>query len=521
MARELLFDVRMKALGLALALLFSTVSPLFAQGTEPPDGTKITSAQISGVDPDRISPGLRDDIGKLTGTPLNRQQLKDLAARIEAEQPRFVVGVRITEDSAGGARVVFVVARVREEGKDANINARYTVEDVTVKGIAEHTISQPVLDDLHALAGKPFDSEAAQKVADRLRDALPGYDVSRATTRGSKPGLIKLIYAVSRSESARFLRFEPIDGNALYHSDLGWGAVLPVFLGDRDFRVTPILTLDTLDDTVEEYSGFGVRIESRKLGTERLGLMFDWSAYDSKWRDHTLTALVFRPDVPGPYGSRMNFTPLLKFAFTRQLSIAGGVDVVELGSMVDHGPSRMANAVTGAIRYNQRWKTNSGVQSDAGAVVSFRGGTDALQSDFTYDRYFGQADYSADWGRQRVLLSAMGGQITGTAPLFERFTLGDSRTLRGWNKLDISPVGADRMWATSVEYRYRGLTTFFDAGSVWDQGLQKQVRTSAGFGYTNDSTFALVGFPLNTNDFRVVFMAGFRFGQPPSGVKKY
>jgi hypothetical protein len=249
--------------------------------------------------------------------------------------------------------------------------------------------------------------------------------------------------------------------------------------------------------------------------------MFEWAGYDSKWREATAAALLFRPDVPGLYGARMNVTPMLKFAITRQLSVSGGVDVVELGSFAENGPSVMANAATGAIRFNQRWTPAKGVNHEVGAVLSFRSGTDSLQSDFTYQRYFSQVDYSASWNHQRVLVYGMGGNIDGRAPLFERFTLGDSRTLRGWNKLDISPIGTDRMFATSVEYRYRGFMTFFDAGSVWDAGTTKQIRTSAGFGFVAGPLFALVGFPLNTSDFRAVFTTGFRFGLPPSGVKKF
>ena len=63
----------------------------------------------------------------------------------------------------------------------------------------------------------------------------------------------------------------------------------------------------------------------------------------------------------------------------------------------------------------------------------------------------------------------MAGHICGTAPLFERFTLGDSTTLRGWNKYEVAPAGGDSMFHVSGEYRYRGLAIFTDVGSVWDQ----------------------------------------------------
>ena len=75
----------------------------------------------------------------------------------------------------------------------------------------------------------------------------------------------------------------------------------------------------------------------------------------------------------------------------------------------------------------------------------------------------------------------MAGGISGDAPLFERFSLGDSRTLRGWDKYDIAPAGGDRMFHTSLEYRYRGLALFLDSGSVWDDGSDARVRVAAGY----------------------------------------
>jgi outer membrane protein assembly factor BamA len=106
----------------------------------------------------------------------------------------------------------------------------------------------------------------------------------------------------------------------------------------------------------------------------------------------------------------------------------------------------------------------------------------------------------------------MAGGIDGAAPLFERFTLGDSRTLRGWNKYDIAPAGGDRVWHTSLEYRYSGFSFFLDSGSVWDNGTDSRVRVAAGFGYHAGPFFMTLGFPLNTDDVRAVFTTGVRFG---------
>src|SRR5215472_612074 len=56
---------------LLLTAILLPCSAARAQEVEPADGTTISAAQITGIDWDRLSPGLRTDIGKLVGTPLD------------------------------------------------------------------------------------------------------------------------------------------------------------------------------------------------------------------------------------------------------------------------------------------------------------------------------------------------------------------------------------------------------------------------------------------------------------------
>ena len=142
------------------------------------------------------------------------------------------------------------------------------------------------------------------------------------------------------------------------------------------------------------------------------------------------------------------------------------------------------------------------------ASFGVRAGTHNLESDLDYERYLGQGSYRYDFGRHHVQATGMAGRITGTAPLFERFTLGDSTTLRGWDKYDIAPAGGDRMFYSSIEYRYTGLALFLDIGSVWDAGTERKVRVSTGFGLHAGPAFLVVGFPLNTDNLTAVVIAG-------------
>ena len=505
-----------------LTLLLLASSDALAQENTPPDGTPIKSAQVSGIDTSRLSPGLNEDITKLVGTPLDRQKLRELAQRLEDEQPRYVAAVRVTPDPDGGARVVFVAARMRDqEQQAADINAKYVVEWVVIEGVRASAITQEMRDDQEALKGKPLDEEIADRLETRLKAAFPNHTISRRTSRGSQRGQIKVVFHLERSEQSRWLRFEPMEANAIFHSDQGWGSKLPLTISGGDFRVVPHFAFDVGDDLIEEYSGLGLQFESRKLGTERLGVFFDWSAYDSEWRDQTLFAIGANPAIPALYRNRMTVSPLVKFAITPRLTVAGGVSITELDSLNEAlSTSEMANAAVGSLRFNQHWKRSSGIQHDLEAAFTVRSGLDALESDLVYDRYLTQADYLLRMSHHRVFVSGMFGSLTGFAPMFERFSLGDSRTLRGWDKWDISPVGGDRMFHASVEYRYRVLALFLDSGAVWDKGNGHKIRFSTGFGFTPGPVFFMVGFPLNTDDFRAVFTMGLRFSTTSVNIQK-
>jgi hypothetical protein len=152
----------MKTLTLFIAFVLSLLfaSGARAQDVEPPDGAVIRSAQVSGIDDDRLSPGLRQDIKALTGQPLSRERLRELAGRIEGELPDHVAAVRSVATPDSGAQVVFLVARLSDRSElDSNINARYIVETVEITGIPESRISQTLRDDVQALVGKTLDRE--------------------------------------------------------------------------------------------------------------------------------------------------------------------------------------------------------------------------------------------------------------------------------------------------------------------------------------------------------------------------
>ena len=125
MGSLLAVDAGMRTIALLITLL--AVAPQDATDQKPvvPEGTIINSVQVTGFDIDRLSPGLRHEIRTLAATPLSQQRLDELAARIEAERPRYVVAVRSVMDPDGQARVFFVMGRQEQPERDPRVGRRH------------------------------------------------------------------------------------------------------------------------------------------------------------------------------------------------------------------------------------------------------------------------------------------------------------------------------------------------------------------------------------------------------------
>lgn len=101
--------------------------------------------------------------------------------------------------------------------------------------------------------------------------------------------------------------------------------------------------------------------------------------------------------------------------------------------------------------------------------------------------------------------------IDGNAPLYERFVLGDSTTLRGWNRFDLDPLGGSHVIHGSVDYRYRVLQVFYDTGAVWDQAQDREQKQSVGVGFKKEAFQLAVAFPVRAGHADPIFYAGMSF----------
>jgi hypothetical protein len=510
MARRLPPRCDMRTLALLLVLLGLPILPAIAQEADAPEGAVIDTVEISGFSLDDLSPGLQKDINSLVGASLSRERLTELASRIEGEQPEVVAAVRSVARPDGKARVVFLVGRIGDDTNlTENINARYLVESVDVDG-APAEISPQLRDDLQKLVGKRLDTDEAERLQERLEDELPGREVSRRISKGSKAGTIRVVFEIFETP---WIRFAPTRSKLVYHAQQGWSGVLDIPMsGSRSrHRFTAGAVFNDIDELIEEYSGFRLAFESRRIGTERLGARLEFSRYNQTWEDATLSALSSNPGIPELYRNRLTVEPTATFAFNPSVRLNAGVSISELESLTSSPRSQMANAWIAGISADHEWRSKREMRQRAEASYQLRAAVEALDSDLVYKRHVGQARYQFEQGRSTAIASLSLGYISGNAPLFERFSLGNSATLRGWDKYDIAPLGGEHMFHSSVEYRYSHIAVFFDTGSVWDRNTDSKVRYSTGFGVHGDNFFLTVGFPLNSDDAGATFMAGARF----------
>jgi outer membrane translocation and assembly module TamA len=191
--------------------------------------------------------------------------------------------------------------------------------------------------------------------------------------------------------------------------------------------------------------------------------------------------------------------------------VSGGISLSSLESLHHAPASEMASVVTAAVDYRHEWQGARRVRQRLESGYGVRISADGLGSDFSYRRHFAHARYRFDNGDHAILANAFVGSIIGDAPLFERFTLGDSTTLRGWNKFELAPAGGNRVFHQSIEYRFHGAALFFDSGSLWDDGRTREFRAATGFGWHSDNFFATVAFPLDDPGTDATFMIGVRF----------
>ncbi len=395
-----------------------------------------------------------------------------------------------------------------DQKPEINVNERYIVERVAFSGIAESKISKSLREDAQRLVGIKYSQKSANDLAGKLRKDLQEYDVEVKVKRGEKPDHVIVVFEAERIRTHRFPDTLP---SIVYHSKQGFSASLEIPIRIRH-SVFTFGILSDADQLLERNAGIRLRYQHRKLGTDRLQLRIDFDSYHQSFNAATEGRLPENPEVPGIYRWRQNFAPSLSLYPMRDLKLSVGTSFQRLQFQYPVHRTETAYAGTGDIHYRRSLRSQAGYRQDFSAGYSLRTATRVLDSDHVYTRHYLTLDYTLSKGKNLFGAHFIGGSITGTAPLFERFSFGNSTTLRGWNKFDVAPLGGNRAAHGSLEYRHRSFQIFYDFGSVWDEGQFPRVRHGLGFGYASKGGFfASLAFPVRLHDVAPVFMMGFRY----------
>jgi outer membrane protein assembly factor BamA len=405
------------------------------------------------------------------------------------------------------------------EAAEANVNQRYTIESISVGGVQVDRAHIPshLRQRLRNLVGERCDMALIEDIAGEIRSELHLRAVTEHLSKGSQPDRIRVNFEVVK----KALAFEVSVPKFLYHSSQGWTG--EVDAGSR-FR-NNTLTLGVVgngDDSTERFTGLSARLENSKFFSERVKVAVQFEGYHEQWNDSTRSAVAALPadHALELYRNRRNVAPEITVKVAKGLHISGGFSFQQMESASSAGADsfRSANAVTADLRFNRKLESDLGQQS-FDAHYSLRAGWAAVGSDFSYTRQVLSGRYEIKIGRQTISDTFMAGTLTGSAPFYERFVLGSSSTLRGWNRYAINPLGGTRVSHNSVAYgrqvREGTVEAFYDTGALSSEGRSSQVRHSFGMGYRQGIFVLTVAMPVmeghGVYGLRPVFTAGMNY----------
>jgi hypothetical protein len=420
----------------------------------------------------------------------------------------------------GLASAVLAQNAPTDSDAELNVNSRYTVESIDFSNAGHYRLSNSLVDDMQRLIGHKLDSLALNRLTSRIRDELRAHTVTFRLARGGEPNSVRVLLQVDRQHRP----FDIAVPKFAYESKQGLSGVaeLGTNVGESKFTFSVVSDGDTL---IERFTGIQAKYERLAVGTDRIRFGFEFDDYHELYNNSTLRAIA---NASGPgeasslgagaYRSRMNFEPSATFVIAKPLTWTVGLSFEEMQPQVTAARTESANALENTLRFHRSWEDSDIDSQDLDAGYSLRAATHSLGSDLAYTRQLIDIRYRIRRGRQLVEASAMAGVISGDAPLFDRFVLGDSATLRGWNKYDLDPVGGNRMLYGSVTYGYRLMRLFYDAGSVWNKGQGTNVKQSVGVGLTSglgifqrDAFLLAMAFPLREGRAEPVLIAGMNF----------
>ncbi|MBX3711301.1 MAG: hypothetical protein KF800_05020, partial [Lysobacter sp.] len=203
---------------------------------------------------------------------------------------------------------------------DPNVNSRYTVESVEIPPKAESKLSHPLKDDIRSIVGVKFSQESIDRLTNRIKKELRGYQVLQKVTKGAKPESLRVIYEIIR-KNPDFV----VQPRLAYHSkqNFTFGAVGDV--GNQDHRAYFGILTDN-DELLERFSGFRGGY-SRVAAGGRFRGGFVVESFRAQWNPAVQTALAEQDndEVPGIYRTRLHVQPRVQVEVLPGLFLGAGV----------------------------------------------------------------------------------------------------------------------------------------------------------------------------------------------------
>jgi hypothetical protein len=404
------------------------------------------------------------------------------------------------------------------QDSDINVNTRYTVDAVTIFGkgwkttfLENHTdqaeqtqkLSSRLKADLADLIGRKLNPGVLDTLAERIKRELSAREVTHRLLRAETPEHVQVEFEVTPSRGG-------VDMNVTqftYNSRSGWSGA-----GEAGFNVRQHYFMAGLvsdgDWLPERYAGFNISYEDRHLGSDRLRLRFQVESYHELWNASTVQLLKADSRITSDaYRDRQNFQPSLSITLAKPLSLEVGASFERFDTQTAGAPAEASNAVFTTLRYHRQLE-GADNQQDVDASYAIRVAARTFASDFSYARHTARLRYHLQHGKQSLSDDFWGGVVTGRAPLDDRFVLGNSTYLRGWNKYELDPIGGNRVVYNSVDYRYGLFQAFYDSGAIWDEGQPVTARHSMGVGLRASILSLAVAFPLRGGHVEPIFIMG-------------
>jgi Omp85 superfamily domain len=406
----------------------------------------------------------------------------------------------------------------REVAAEANVNTRYIIEAVQITGETGLKLSRSLESAFQRLVGSHFDPAQLDELAREMRKELHLKSVTPHLVRGSHPDRVRVDFEVHR----RSIVFDVTLPKFLYHSKQGWSAE---GTASTTIARSNVLTFGLISDggtLAERYAGSAAVYENTHVGTDRVHLSFEFDQFHEQWNRATLLALDSNPKDPQTYRERRNFQPSVTVVLARPLVFQAGVSLQQMqmqptfsaNTNPESGSTTSANALFATLRFRRQFEAPEQAQE---VIVDYniRSASRAIHSDYTYSRHQWDFAYKLTRGNQTIQDDFTAGFISGQAPFFERFVVGTSSLLRGWNRFEIDPLGGTRLVHNSVTYRYRlplfSGQVFYDAGALWHGNGDSGIRHSLGVGVSRSIFTLAVAFPVREGRIDPVFMVGMNY----------